>query len=89
MSNHDDDHNHSVDDIDCMDAIEHLYAYLDGELNNPQEIAEFENHLKHCENCFSRKELEIKLSKRIQKDSKGDVPKSLQNRLKNIIDNLD
>jgi anti-sigma factor (TIGR02949 family) len=78
-----------VDDIDCMDAIEHLYSYLDGELTDPGAIAEFEKHLKHCENCYTRKELETKLSKRLKKSSKDEVPETLQSRLKNIMDNLD
>ena len=35
-------------DIGCLRAIEALYAYLDGELEDPGSIEEVEHHLSHC-----------------------------------------
>ena len=45
MMNTKDDQHH---DIGCLQAIEAFYAYLDGELEDPKSIEEFEDHMKHC-----------------------------------------
>ena len=37
--------------IDCREAFEHLYAYLDGELTT-QQAAEVKEHLDACKDCF-------------------------------------
>jgi anti-sigma factor (TIGR02949 family) len=66
-----------IDDIGCIEAINGLYAYLDGEM---------EHHLGHCRNCFSRIELERTLTKRLKRSGKDHAPEKLQNRLRNLID---
>lgn len=86
---HDHEHTHShdshIEEIDCLQAIELLYAYLDGELNDV-ELEQYENHLGHCRSCYSRSELETELNKRIQSSGEEKAPDALQERLKNIID---
>lgn len=77
-----------IEDIGCLEAINGLYAYLDGEISNQESIAEIEHHMKHCRNCFSRNELESLLSRRIKTSATNKTPKNLQKRLKNIMDNL-
>jgi len=72
-------------DIGCLQAIEAFYAYLDGELENPQDIAEFEHHMEHCRSCYSRKEIESLLTKRMRKSSKSQAPGDLQSRLRDLI----
>jgi anti-sigma factor (TIGR02949 family) len=37
--------------IDCKEAAEHLYEYLDGELT-PESEAEVRSHLEDCAPCF-------------------------------------
>ncbi len=71
---------------DCLEAIDNLHAYLDGELG-PQDIEKFENHLDHCRSCFSRKEFEAAITKRI-KSTKGKVPDTLKSRLAASIEKL-
>ena len=75
----------NVEEIDCLEAIELLYAYLDSELND-EELAKYEHHMGHCRSCYSRSELEIALNKRIEASGKGEAPEALQNRLRNLID---
>ena len=61
-------------DIGCLQAIEAFYAYLDGELDDPESIADFEHHLGHCRSCFSRIEMEKALNvRRIAKDKSPDA----------------
>lgn len=75
----------NVEEIDCLEAIELLYAYLDGELND-EELGKYEHHMGHCRSCYSRSELETALNKRIEKSGKGEVPKALQNRIRHLVD---
>lgn len=77
-----------VKEIDCLEAIGHLYAYLDGELKNETELAQFEQHLDHCRSCYSRAQMEKALNQRLQSMGEAEPPKSLQNRLKNLIEKL-
>ena len=78
-----DEHEHNHLEHDCLEAIDNLYAYLDGELP-PEEVEKFENHIDHCRSCFTRKEFESAVSKRLQK-LKGEVPESVQNRVRDLI----
>ena len=84
---HKDDHS-EVNDIGCMEALEGLYAYLDGELDDPVARTEIEHHLDHCKACYSRIELEGLLAERIRKSAKAHAPDSLQKRMKTILSDL-
>ena len=72
-------------DIGCLQAIEAFYAYLDGELENAQDIAEFEHHMEHCRSCYSRKEIEGLLTSRMRQSSKRQAPGTLQGRLRDLM----
>ncbi len=82
---HEDEHSHL--EHNCLEAIENVYAYLDGELD-PEEAKRFEHHLEHCRSCYSRREFELALSKRIQKSGKNQAPETLKNRLRDLIKNF-
>ncbi|MCG6871226.1 MAG: zf-HC2 domain-containing protein [Gammaproteobacteria bacterium] len=78
--------NPEPDEIGCIEAINGLYAYLDGELDDPEAVAQFEDHLDHCRHCFSRRELERTLSERIRKSARERAPDELRKRLRNVVD---
>lgn len=86
-------HDENKPDIGCLEAIETLYAWLDGELDDEQKDG-FEHHLSHCKSCYSRAELERSLTGHIRASAKSDgngdsrVPGSLQNRLNKLIEKL-
>jgi anti-sigma factor (TIGR02949 family) len=73
-------------DIGCLQAIEAFYAYLDGELDDPASIADFEHHLEHCRSCFSRVELEKALNERIRKTAKRESPDALRKRVGKLME---
>ena len=79
---------YEIDDIGCLEAINGLYAYLDGEMDDKESIAKIEHHMGHCRNCYSRIELETALTERIKKSAKNEVPKKLRERLRNLMDNF-
>ena len=76
------------EDIDCTEAIDKLYAYLDGELVSTEAINKLEYHMKHCHSCFTRSQLESRLTSRMKEAAKKQPSETLQHRLRNIIDQL-
>ena len=84
MNNDKDTHHH--DDIGCLRAIEAFYAYLDGELDDPTSIAEFEQHMRHCRSCYSRKEIETLLSERLKQTADANAPEQFKDRLRKLMD---
>ena len=81
----DDGHRPEEEEIGCIEAINALYAYLDGELDDPESIAQFEHHLTHCRHCYSRTELETALTEKLRKSSRDKAPEKLQHRLRDLI----
>jgi len=77
-----------IADSDCLEAFDHLYAYINNELKDQKTIAKIEHHLGHCKSCFSRAEMERKINERMKKSGKDEVPESLKNRLNNLMDNF-
>jgi anti-sigma factor (TIGR02949 family) len=72
-------------DIGCLQAIEAFYAYLDGELDNPESIEEFEHHLGHCRSCYSRVEMEQALNERLRKTAQKETPDELRDRVSKLM----
>jgi len=77
-----------IEEIECLEAIDNLYAYLDGELTDEETLAKFSQHLDHCHSCFTRSELEGVISERIRASGKSKTPESLQNRLRDLLDDF-
>ena len=77
-----------TDDIGCLEAIEALYAYLDGEIHDPAQLRAIEHHLGHCRSCFTRMELERTLTSHARKAATGKAPEALQQRLQALLDKL-
>lgn len=75
-------------DSDCLKAFDHLYAYINGELKDPDAVAMIEHHLGHCRSCFSRAQIEREINERLKKAKEDRVPASLQKRLKKLIDSF-
>ena len=89
MSEVDDkDEDHVHNDIGCLDAIEALYAYIDGEIEDESSIEAVESHMAHCRSCYSRTEVERALSARMRQDHRNQAPAELQSRLRKLLDDL-
>lgn len=71
-----------IEEIECLEAIDSLYAYLDGELNDSETLAKFKQHLNHCNSCYTRSQLEGVINERIKASAIRKTPESLQKRLK-------
>ena len=79
--------NDNIRDIDCIEAIDQLYAYLDGEVDDARRTEEIEHHIKHCHSCFTRSQLERELTKRMKKAARKPAPETLKKRLNKLMDN--
>ena len=77
-----------ANEIACLEAFDHLYAYLNNEITDPVDLANIQHHLSHCKSCYSRTEMERELNERIKESGKSDMPESLQKRLRSIVDDL-
>ena len=77
-----------VRDIDCLEAFDHLYAYLNNEITDQADLANIEHHLSHCKSCYSRAQMERKIDQRLKEADNNNTPESLQNRLRNLMDDL-
>jgi len=86
MSAANEPHDHRDHDIGCLQAIEVFYAYLDGEIDEPAAIADFERHLAHCRSCYSRAELEGLLTERLRSIAAERAPEALRRRLRLLLD---
>lgn len=82
MTGHDHD-----DDIGCLEAIEALYAYIDGELDDVSS-EQFEKHMAHCRSCYSRRDVERALTERLRRSGKAAAPASTEARLRKLLDDL-
>jgi len=77
-----------TDDSDCLEAMDHLYEYLNGELEDKATLQKIEHHLNHCKSCYTRSEMEREINKRLKETNKDEIPDSLKNRLQDLIKNL-
>jgi anti-sigma factor (TIGR02949 family) len=83
-------------DIGCLEAIESLYAWLDGELDDAEMTISLEHHLNHCQSCWSRAEMEKSLTEHIQRSADSEFknpdntrsPESLQKRMGELMRKL-
>ncbi|MES9971918.1 MAG: zf-HC2 domain-containing protein [Candidatus Thiodiazotropha sp.] len=87
MKKHDhSDHQSKTIDSDCLEAFDHVYAYINGELHDEETRAKIEHHLSHCKSCYSRAEMERKINERLKTTQKPSPPEPIKRRLKDLID---
>ena len=73
------------DSIRCEEVLQHLFSYLDGEID-AEKRAQIDRHLEECRGCFSRSEFEKALRARIRELGEDKAPQSLQQRVRSLID---
>ena len=81
-----------VHNIGCLEAIEGLYAWLDGELDDAVTLESIEQHIGHCHSCYSRAQIEKILTVRIRESARDQVaaaaPESLHHRFVSLMKNF-
>jgi anti-sigma factor (TIGR02949 family) len=74
-----------VKTIGCEEALKHLLAYLDQELDEVKH-RKLEHHFEICRTCFSRAEFEKSLKTRLREAGRGTVRASFEKRIKSLFD---
>lgn len=77
-----------VDEIDCLEAFDHLYAYLNDEITDPVDLHNIRHHLSHCKSCFSRAQMERELNRRLREEGEKEVPQEIKSRMRNLLEDL-
>jgi anti-sigma factor (TIGR02949 family) len=76
-----------IAESDCLAAMDHLYAFLNGELDHRTEnYALVKHHLGHCRSCFSRAEMERQLNERLKNSAGEKASGELRERLRKLMD---
>lgn len=73
-----------ADRVDCSEAVERLYWFLDGELT-VERRALIQQHLDDCHDCIEAYEFEAELRMAISRGCKEAVPDSLRQRVARAI----
>jgi anti-sigma factor (TIGR02949 family) len=73
------------DTIRCEEVVEHLFEYLDREIEHAKS-AEIERHLERCRECFSRAEFERQLRAMVREAAEMSAPPRLRQRVKRLLD---
>ena len=72
------------DHVDCREAIQIVYHYLDGELTDDRR-REIQHHLDDCLPCLEAYDFEAELRILIQRKCRDEVPESLRVRIAQAI----
>jgi mycothiol system anti-sigma-R factor len=72
--------------MSCLESLDQIFAYIDGQISEKEIMEEIEEHLQHCKRCWDVVDFE----KRIQsfvKDQGCDekMPNDVLNRAHNIL----
>ncbi len=73
--------------LDCQDVIEHLFDYIDKEMDG-KNLAEMKMHLELCRSCFDRIEFERVMRIQIQEKTNHCCPERLKNKIRKFIENF-
>jgi anti-sigma factor (TIGR02949 family) len=73
--------------IDCEEVLRHLFAYLDGELEDGRQ-QQIRAHLELCRGCFSRMEFESRLKAHLRDAGRIIVPPEVERRVRSVLDEL-
>jgi mycothiol system anti-sigma-R factor len=74
--------------ITCAEAVEQLWAYLDGALTSEDKAA-FEEHLAFCRTCCGEVEFAKELRGFLARSAAEDLPEDVRARLMATLDGLD
>ena len=72
-------------DSDCLEAFDHVYAYINNEIKDEKTLAMVEHHLGHCKSCYSRARMEQKINDRLESSREREVSDELKSRLHKLI----
>ena len=73
---------------DCLQAVEELYGYLDGELTSEKRNS-ISQHLDDCSNCLGAYDFHSELKRLVSEKCRAELPESLRSRVFDALRALD
>jgi mycothiol system anti-sigma-R factor len=77
---HPHEHEHEFRASDCVESLESLYVFLDGELTTERRVA-IRGHLDGCTNCYGAYDFEAELRTVVSASCREEVPDHLRQRV--------
>ena len=72
--------------MDCLDSLDKIFEYIDGNILDDELLDEIEEHLEHCKRCYDVVEFEKKVQEFVKKSVRcEDVPDETCNRAKEML----
>ena len=65
---------------ECLDVVEHIYEYVDGEVS-PQALAAVREHLLSCPPCLEQHDVQVALKALVKRCCQDTAPASLRVRI--------
>jgi anti-sigma factor (TIGR02949 family) len=78
----------SEKEINCQEAIRHLFEYLDKALEGDIQH-QMEQHMSNCRSCFSRLEFEQSLKAHVHRAGSDRAPASLREKIGKLVSEFD
>lgn len=73
-----------MDDMTCRDAVERLWAFLDGELP-ATEAAAIRSHLEACSRCYPQFDFQKAFCEFLRSRSRESAPSELRARIRELL----
>ena len=80
MSTHDGHRDGGVPEPDCIDVLDAIYSYVDGELAE-EDVASIRAHLEDCSPCLRQYDLEQALKALVRRSCQDRAPEHLRDRI--------
>ena len=71
-------------DIDCEQALRHLFDFIDHELDDGERDA-MQRHLQTCRSCFSRATFEGRLKERLHELRRDEPAEDVNERIRRLL----
>ena len=78
----------SEKEINCEEALRHLFEYLDKALEDDMQH-QMEQHMSNCRSCFSRLEFEQSLKAHVHRAGSDSAPASLRSKIGKLVSEFD
>jgi len=70
--------------LNCEEALRHLAAYLDGELEDAPD-RDVESHLARCRSCYSRADFERRMKQQVATLGRSEVRPEFAERIRRLV----
>ena len=67
--------------MDCIDSLNKVFSYIDGNIKDEETLEELQEHLEHCKQCFDVVDFEKRIQVFIEDSCQcEDIPKEICDR---------